>query len=262
MATKPPTIASLVRTACHSHKMYVDNTSYILIENDKERIVEYFTRLSLPRAYAEEDLGEWAAEAFTVGEGTLQYELDLMEGMTKYIERNTRKIKWHISHPGEPDAEASANAVSLVFAAQGEFAAFRIRRVLRILDNHKTLTAKEWGYTRELLNRAYRDYRTGVQLITTRYIEELMTASDPEEALAALKGYPELFKKHTQELDALRDEIEEMRLTLAVQPEGYPIVRPPRYFGGDLLDTPSWKHFWGEVGTLSDNMRQHVGLGI
>ncbi|MCP4807571.1 MAG: hypothetical protein GY913_28675 [Proteobacteria bacterium] len=262
MATKPPTIASLVRIACQSHKMYVENTCYILMEGEPERIIEYFTRLSLPRAWAEEDRGEWHVDAFGPEGHTLADELHLMEGMVKYIDRNARKIKWHISHPGEPDAQASGDAVALVFAAQGEYAAFRIRRVLKILDTHKTLTAKEWGQTRELLNRAYRDYRLAVQLVTTRYLEELLGAADPEDAMKALQGYPAIFKEHTAILDGLRDEIEVMRQTLAVQPEGYPIVRPPRYFGGDLLDTPSWKHFWGEVGTLSDNMRQHVGLGI
>ena len=262
MATKPPTIASLVRTACQSHKMYVDNTSYILIEGDPDRIIEYFTRLSLPRSWDNEERGEWAAEAFGPEGHTLADELHLFTGMIKYIDRNARKIKWHISHPGEPDAQASADAVRLVFSAQAEFCAFRIRRVLKILEGHKTLTAKEWGQTRELLNRCYRDYRLGVQLVTTRYLEELMGASDPEDAIKALSPYPEVFKENTAILDGLRDEIEEMRQTLAVQPEGYPIVRPPRYFGGDLLDSPSWKHFWGEVGTLSDTMRQHVGLGI
>ena len=47
-------------------------------------------------------------------------------------------------------------------------------------------------------------------------------------------------------------------LALAVQPDGYPLVKPPRYFGGDLLDQGSWKHYWGDVGTLADNLRQHV----
>ena len=67
-------------------------------------------------------------------------------------------------------------------------------------------------------------------------------------------------KAHIVRLASLRDEVEVARLDLAVQPEGYPMVRPPRYFGGDLMETMSWKHFWGEVGTLQDNMRQHVDL--
>ncbi len=262
MATKPPTIASLVRTATKSQKLYVENTSYILIEDDKDRIVEYFTRLSLPREWTNpEDTAEWAQEAID-NVKDFAFELALMDGMTKYLERNLRKIKWHISHPGEPDAAASAGAVYLIFEAQGEFASFRIRRLMNIMRNTETLSALEWGTARELLNRCYRDYRSSVQLVTMRYLEALLGAADPADAIAALQGYPQLMRKHTEILEGLRTEVEEIRQTLAVQPDGYPLVSPPRYFGGDLLDATSWKHFWGDVGTMSDSLRQHVGLGI
>ena len=264
MATKPPTIASLVRTATKSQKLYVENTCYILIEDDKERIIEYFTRLSLPRAWdpeQAEDTAEWSQEAID-NVKDFAFELELMAGMTKYLERNLRKIKWHISHPGEPDAAASAGAVALIFDMQGDFAAFRIRRLMQLMKNTETLSAQDWGTARELLNRAYRDYRSSVSLVVTRYLEALLGASEAEDAIAALQGYPQLMRKHTEILEGLRSEVEEIRQTLAVQPDGYPLVSPPRYFGGDLLDSTSWKHFWGDVGTMSDSLRQHVGLGI
>lgn len=261
MATKPPTIASLVRLATKSQKLYVDNTCYILLEDDKERIVEYFTRLSLPREWTDEDLSDWTPEAIDSVQ-SFAVELHLMEGMTKYLERNLRKIKWHITHAAEPDAAASAAAVYLIFNAQGDFAAFRIRRLIALMKRGETMTPTDWGTARELLNRAYRDYRSSVHLITTRYLEALLGASEAEDAIAALQGYPQLMRKHTEILEGLRSEVEEVRQTLAVQPDGYPLVSPPRYFGGDLLDSASWKHFWGDVGTMNDTLRQHVGLGI
>ena len=261
MSTKPPTIASLVRLAAKSQKVYVENTVGIFVEDDTDRIVEYFGRLSLPRAWEDDLTAEWPEEGVSTATSIAREHL-LMAGITKYIERNVRKIKWHISHPGEGGAEASANAVALVFEAQAEFAKLRLRRCIKLMGETDVLSAEDWGKARELMNRAFRDYRTSVQLIADKYLEQLFAVSDREEALAALEGYPQMIRKHTEELDALRDEIETARLASSVQPEGYPVVAPPRYFGGDLLDTASWKYFWGEVGNLSDNIRQQVGLGI
>ena len=262
MATKPPTIASLVRLAAKSQKIYIENTVGIFVEDDSDRIVEYFGRLSLPRAWEDEEvITEWPAEGVDTATA-ISREHELMAGITKYIERNVRKIKWHISHPGEGGAAASANAVALVFEAQAEFAKLRLRRCIKLLAEAEILSAQEWGQARELMNRAFRDYRTTVQLIANKYLEQLFSVCERDEALEALAGYPAMIRKHTEELDALRDQIEEVRLAASVQPEGYPVVAPPRYFGGDLLDTASWKYFWGEVGNLSDNIRQQVGLGI
>jgi hypothetical protein len=262
MATsKPPTIASLVRTAAKSHKIYIDNTVGIFVEDDTDRIVEYFGRLSLPRAWEDEETAEWPPEAVDTASSIAREHL-LMAGITKYIERNVRKIKWHISHPGEGGAQASADAVALVFEAQAEFAKLRLRRCIKLINESEVLSAEDWGKARELMNRGFRDYRTTVQLIANKYLEQLFSISEREEALEALAGYPQMIRKHTADLDELREQVEEARLASTVQPEGYPPVAPPRYFGGDLLDSASWKYFWGEVGNLSDNIRQQVGLGI
>lgn len=256
--SKPPTIASLVRTATKSQKMYVDNVSYILLEDDKERIVEFFTRLSLPKVWEDEDTSEFAGEAIT-NVHDFAYEAALMAGQTKYIERNIRKLKWHISH-AEPD---NAGSVALLFKAQAKFANMRIKRIIQLLQKEECHGAIQWGTARELLNRAYRDYRLTVELVTGAWLEAVLKmADDRNEALERLKGFPEMMRDATTELSALRDEVETVRQTLSVQPMGYDVISPPRYFSGDLLETGAWKHFWGDVGSMSDHLRQQVGLGI
>lgn len=256
--SKPPTVASLVRTAAKSEKLYVDNVSYILIEDDKERIVEFFTRLSLPKTWEEDESGDFTAEAISSAKD-LPYEASLMEGQTKYIERNIRKLKWHISH-AEPDNAAS---VALLFKAQWSFAELRIRRVITLLQREECHGAIEWGNARELLNRAYRDYRQTVDLVTGPWLEAIIKMSDDRDvALASLEGFPQMIRDCTNSLSALRDEVEEVRVGLSVQPMGYDVISPPRYFSGDLLESGAWKHFWGDVGNMSDHLRQQVGLGI
>ena len=97
-------------------------------------------------------------------------------------------------------------------------------------------------------------------LATENWVESLLENCDQENVRASLAVLPDHINTYADRLSALRDEVDARRSDLAVQPEGYPLVRPPRYFGGDLLDQTSWKHYWGDVGTLADNLRQHVSL--
>ena len=255
---KPPTIASLVRTATTSQEQYIITTTEMFAEHDSERIIEYFGRLSLPRTWGEEKPGEFGEEAI-LSARSVHTELAEMAGVTKYLERNQRKIKWHVTHPGIDGAES----VALIFAAQADFAMLRIRRILHLISNIDVLTPEDWGVARELLNRAFRDYRQTLELVTGRWMEALMeTAEDHDTFVAAMSPFPSLIREKTAALEAQREDIEKVRESLSVQPPGYPMVKPPRYFGGDLLDNSSWKHFWGEVGKMGDGLRQQVGLGI
>lgn len=255
---KPPTIASLVRTATHSEEQYIINTTEIFAEHDSDRIIEYFGRLSLPRTWAEEKPGAFGEESIASAR-SLQLEHAEMAGVTKYLERNQRKIKWHVTHPAMEGAES----VALIFAAQADFAVLRIQRVLHLLPQIEVLSPQDWGIARELLNRAFRDYRQTLGLVTGRWMEALMeTAEDHDAFVAAMSPFPSLIREKTALLESQREAIEKVRVELAVQPPGYPVVKPPRYFGGDLLDNNSWKHFWGEVGNMGDGLRQQVGLGI
>jgi hypothetical protein len=255
--SKPPTIASLVRTATHSEKQYVENTTAMFLAADHERTKEYFSRLSMPRVWAVEEPAEFPPEALeTIYDFAVEY--DLMAGQTKFIERNIRKIKWHISHP----SLEGSDSIALIFGIQANYACMRIRRVVELLKASETLTAQEWGTARELLNRCYRDYRQTVELISNRWLEVLLESVPRDQALASLEGYPQMIRKASAELEGLRDVVEAVRLQGGVKPEGYPLVKPPRYFGGDLLDPDSWKHFWSEVATSTEALKQQVGLGI
>lgn len=255
---KPPTIASLVRTATTSQEQYIINTTEMFAEHDSDRIIEYFGRLSLPRTWAEEKPAEFGEEA-VLSARSVHIELAEMAGVTKYLERNQRKIKWHVTHPGID----GASSVALIFAAQADFAMLRIRRVLHLISNIDVLTPEDWGVARELLNRAFRDYRQTLGLVTGRWMEALMETAETHEAFVeAMAPFPALIREKTAALEAQREDIEKVREALSVQPPGYPLVKPPRYFGGDLLDNSSWGHFWGEVGKMGDGLRQQVGLGI
>ncbi|MED5371003.1 MAG: hypothetical protein VX899_08330 [Myxococcota bacterium] len=255
---KPPTIASLVRIATHSEEDYVANTTAIFAEQDSDRIMEYFGRLSLPRTWAEEKPGAFGDEAIQSAR-SIDFEHAEMAGVTKYLERNQRKVKWHISHPGTDGVES----VMLIFAAQADFAKLRMQRILWLLGQQEVLSPEEWGKTRELLNRGFRDYRNILQLVTGRWMEAVSEAAEsPEAFITAMQPFPKLIREKTVMLEEMRDEIEKVRVELAVQPDGYPVVKPPRYFGGDLLDNASWNHFWGQVSTLGDGMRAQIGLTV
>ena len=218
---KPPTIASLVRTATTSQEQYIINTTEMFAEHDSERIIEYFGRLSLPRTWAEEKAGEFGEEAI-LSARSVHIELAEMAGVTKYLERNQRKIKWHVTHPGID----GASSVALIFAAQADFAMLRIRRVLHLISNIDVLTPEDWGVARELLNRAFRDYRQTLGLVTGRWMEALMETAESHEAFVeAMAPFPSLIREKTAALEAHRDDIEKVRVSLSVQPPGYPMVK-------------------------------------
>ncbi|MCB9760086.1 MAG: hypothetical protein H6739_09655 [Alphaproteobacteria bacterium] len=254
MATKPPTIASLVRLSAKTEQDFNDILSRTLLEeDDTERVVEYLTRLNLPKTMA-------LSEGATLSEEALNKVTDfdqeavLSKGFIKFTERHIRKLKWHVSHP----SLESVVPVALLFRAISTVAHLRIGRVVALLKSRDVLSAHDWGMTRELLNRAYRDFRHATGIVTGAWYEALVEAIPVEEVRTALDALPGQVYEQIRLLERLRAEIEAARLTLAVKPDGYPEVRPPRYFGGDLLEDVSWKHFWGEVANMADGLQQQV----
>ncbi len=255
-STKPPTLASLVRLAAAGEDAFIEQTLAILKKGENERSVEYLTRLNLPRDFGLNDDGIPGLENQEILVDNIQTEIIINEGIEKFIERHIRKLKWLVNHP---DTVAIGAGVRL-YRAMAIMAELRIRRVLGLLQQAEVLNPLEWGTARELLNRSYRDFRRASSLLTNEFFESMVGSCDRDEVRTILETVPQVMQNQMKKLGALRDEVELARQELAVQPEGYPIVRPPRYFGGDLLESMSWKHFWGEVGTLHDSMRQHVDL--
>ena len=64
---------------------------------------------------------------------------------------------------------------------------------------------------------------------------------------------------HVRLLAEYREKIEERRMQLSVLPEGFPPVKPPNYFGGDLLGKGPWKQFWAVVDQRAHHFREAVG---
>lgn len=255
-AAKPPSLASLVRIAGAGEEAFIQGTLAIIDEADNERTVEYLTRLNLPRDFALHPDGIPSLAGLPMTVLDFEDEIVVTDGIEKFIERHIRKLKWLVNHP---DLEAIGAGVGL-YRAMSIIAELRVRRVLALLEQHEVLNPREWGTARELLNRAYRDFRRASSLLTHEFFESMSSSCERDDVRRIMEPLPKVMNDHGIKLAALREDIETARMALAVQPEGYPLVRPPRYFGGDLLEAMSWKHFWGEVSTLQDSMRQHVDL--
>ena len=253
---KAPTIASLVRLAGKSDVDFVNTTSQVLEETDVARVSEFLTRLNIPLDVPASE--EEARNPEDVGMHTPDFEneVSIAAAFEKYFERHLRKIKWHISHP---ELDSIAPGIR-IFGCMGFMAEMRIRRVLALMSQKEVLTPAEWGTARELLNRTYRHFRVATTLVTENWMESLLENCDQDTVRESMAPLPGIINDVADRLSALRELVEARREDMAVQPEGYPIVRPPRYFGGDLMDQTSWKHYWGDVGTLADNLRQHVSL--
>lgn len=250
MAAKPASIASLVRNSAKSEKDFADTLSQILMEEgDTDRVVEFLTRLNLPKTMETSD-DRSLDEAVFSSVTDFDTEMELSNGFSKFVDRHIRKLKWHVSHPAMDGIEA----VTLLYRSITIIARLRIKRLIALLKARPVLTSHEWGTCRELLNRTFRDFRQATDIVTGAWLEAMLENLDKDEVKAALQDMPMEVRRLTNSVSALRDEIESTRLTMGVKPDGYPEVRPPRYFGGDILEGTSWKHFWGEVSNMTDSL--------
>ena len=72
-------------------------------------------------------------------------------------------------------------------------------------------------------------------------------------------GFYEFIDEKVRLLEDYRKKIEERRAELTVTPEGYPPVKPPNYFGGDLLGRGPWKQFWNNIDDRAHHFREAIG---
>jgi len=255
MAAKRPSIASLVREAGASEAGFVQSLDTVLKENDTERFVEFATRINQP-------LRMEGGEEEPAGIDTLEFQISDFEtetlyaaALNKFNARHMRKIKWHISHPDIDTIEPGFR----IYRCIARIAELRLRRMIALLNSKELLNPSEWGLARELMNCAYREFRDATELVTQTWLESLFDNFEQDEIRQKFSEFPNVVDEWADRLSALRDEVETRRVDMAVQPpDPYPVVRPPRYFGGDLMAQAAWKHYWGEVGTLSESLRQHV----
>ncbi len=256
--TPKPTITVLVREAARSETAFLATLNEILLDEEPGRLEEFFTKLNIPRSSRTDDTlsGDSGTSEAGLTVTTFEQEVRVTEGIQKFLDRHVRKLKWHVSHP---TLDGAQNGLRL-YRALAMVSRLRVRRTLALLEGRTRLTVREWGVARELLNRAYREFREATSIVTTTWVDALAAQNDRDGVKAALAGLPGIVTEQVRAIGELRDRIEMRRQALEVKPDAYPAVKPPRYFGGDLLDGPSWKHFWGEVNGMADTARNNLGL--
>jgi hypothetical protein len=253
------TISTLVREAAKTEENFKNILNDDILEDTPERIGEFFAKLNIPRSTKADDT---LTEGLVLGDvskivvTTFEAELETAEGIQKFMDRHMRKLKWHTAHPA---LEGMDNCVRL-FRAMGIVTELRIHRVLVLLHSKERMTVQEWGTARELLNRAYRELREASAIVCSPWIDALFSLDAREEVIERLTPFGDMVSGYAQAVRELREKVEVRRVLMEVKPAAYPVVKPPRYFGGDLLDVGSWRHFWGELSGHVDSLRNSLGL--
>lgn len=261
MSTKAATIASLVRVAAKTEAEFIQIVQQVLEEADGDRAAEFFDRLNIPRSIG---LDEGAAPNAPVRRipatagGVLTYDQEraVSNGMQKFLDRHERKIKWHAGHPG---IEGVQN-VLLLFRCAIAVTELRLARLELLLKKKDELTPLEWSIARELINRTYLSFRNYLNVMAGDWVDAMIASTPKENLAAALGDFYEMVDQTVRSLEDARERLEERRQKMAVLPgEPFPPVRPPNYFGGDLLGKGPWKQFWGGVQNKAHHFRECLG---
>jgi hypothetical protein len=257
--SKQATIASLVRNAAKTEVEFMSTVEGIFQEDDVERIWEFFERLNIPRSQGSEDdvlgslpevTGDGVAKRFSFDQ-----EARISNGIQRFLDRHERKIKWHAAHP----AMDGVDNVLLLFRAAMAITNLRLARLKLLLTAKDELTPEEWAGARKLMNNSFLSFRNFLNLVAGEWVDA-MTAAVPREELAAKLGrFYEIVDSQVQRLDKLKEELEGRRREMAVVPEGFPPVKPPVYFHGDLLGKGPWKLFWQSLNERAHHFREIVG---
>jgi len=258
--SKAATIASLVRIAAKTEAEFAQTVQQVLDEADGERAAEFFDRLNIPRSIGLDDgQPNSPVKRITVtsaGIASYESERDISNGVQKFLDRHERKIKWHAAHP----ALEGVQNVLLLFRCAVSVTEMRLERAQLMLKKKDDLTPVEWAIARELLNRAYLSFRNYLNLLAGEWIDAMLTVTTRDDLAAALGGFYELVDQTVRQLEEARERIEERRAQLTVSPgDPFPPVKPPNYFGGDLLGKGPWKQFWMGVGNKAHHFRESLG---
>ncbi len=259
--SKAATIASLVRIAAKTEAEFIETVAHVMGDGDAARAAEFFDRLNIPRSVGLDEgmkpnaaVKKIAVDASTVT--TWLEERDVQAGIQKYLDRHERKIKWHASHPS---VEGVQN-VLLLFRCAIAVTDMRMARLELLLKKHDELNPVEWAVARELLNRTYLTYRNYLHALSSEWVDATIATIGKGDVGAAMGDFYELVDKAVRSLEDARERIEERRQKLTVVPgDPFPPVKPPNYFGGDLLGKGPWKQFWGGVQNRAHHFREAVG---
>lgn len=260
--SKTATIASLVRNAARTESDFYETITSVFEEDDLERAAEFFDKLNVPRSTGAEgglldDIPDIPAVCLKVG--TFAEEHELGNGIQRYMDRHERKIKWHAGHPS---AEGCEN-VLLVLREGMYVTELRLKRVQLLLESTDELTPIQWAISRELMNRSYLSFRNFLDLAAGDWIDAVTTAVPREELdqlfISDKRAFYQLIDDMVRFLDEARERLENRRQELTVTPEGFPPVKPPNYFGGDLMGRGPWKQFWTTLNARAHHFRETVG---
>lgn len=257
--SKVATIASLVRNAARDESEFVSTILGVFEEDDPERIAEFFDRLNIPRSTGA-DAGLGATLPSVESSATNKIwgfaeESEISRGIQRFLDRHERKIKWHATHPS---VEGTEN-VMLLFRAATIATNLRLRRLRKLLDSKDQLNPMEWAIARELMNRTYLSFRNFLTVTAADWIDAAQAALPKEELAGKLGSFYEVVDQEIRWLEDQRSQLEERRLQLTVVPEGFPPVKPPNYFGGDLLSRGPWKQYWTALNNRAHHFREALG---
>ena len=121
------------------------------------------------------------------------------------------------------------------------------------------LTPLEWSQARKLMNKSYLSFRNFLDLVAQNWLEAMNNTVSSDELQQKTGPFYELVDQSVTALESHRDELEEKRRALTVIPDGYPPVKPPVYFHGDLLGNGPWKQFWTTVNGRAHTLREALG---
>ena len=254
--SKPVTLASLVRVAARNEGDFVMTVESVFAAEDLERVAEFFDKLNIPRSVPGSDFDADIKDLTSCNHqiGDFEQEREISRGIQKFLDRHERKIKWHAGHPSE---EGALN-VLLLFRCAIMVTTLRLNRLQALLATKDELTPVEWAYAREMMTKSYLSFRNFLTLMSTDWMDAMHQAV-PRDDLAEIVGsFYEHVDAQVRVLEQYRDIIEDRRQELTVIPEGFPPVKPPNYFGGDLLGRGPWKQFWTTIQSRAHYFRESI----
>ena len=109
------------------------------------------------------------------------------------------------------------------------------------------------------MNNSFLSFRNFLNLVAGDWVDAMSSTVPRDELAAKLGRFYELVDHQIQRLEKQKEELEGRRREMAVLPEGYPPVKPPVYFHGDLLGKGPWKLFWQSLNDRAHHFREAVG---
>lgn len=252
--SKSVTISSLVRNAARSEADFVATVGEVFESEPVDRIADFFDRLNIPRSVEGVELGgplpTYVGKALEVG--SFADEQLIANGMQKFLDRHLKKVKWHAQRP---TIEGGRNAMLLMRLAMG-LTELRLERLHALLRSKTELDPAEWAIARELMNKTYLGYRHFLLVFAGQWVDATVVQLPRDEVETLLGDFYELVDGLVRKLEQHREKLESQRLTLTVLPLGFDPVKPPIYFGGDLLGRGPWKQFWSAIEDRAHHFRE------